>query len=111
MNEPVASTSWAYNLSIPTRFSSATMESIETKVLTGKARDEIIASLSTVMLLYTTTPTSSDYNIICDRLVKKIPVLKDVVGSGYVSWCVMHTCTLHYLVFFTLCIRTHGRKN
>ena len=34
--------SWAYDIAIPTQFSARTMRCIEQKVLTAKARDEII---------------------------------------------------------------------
>ena len=76
---------WAHNITIPSRFSRPTMKCIEEGILTSASRDEVVNSLSTLMMLHTVTPTSTDYTIVCERLVKAIPCLKDCVGSGYVS--------------------------
>ena len=54
-------------------------------MLSQKARDEIVNSLSTLILVHTIRPTSEDYNTVCSRLVKKHAVLKDHIGSGFVS--------------------------
>ena len=62
-------------------------------VLTPKARDEIIHSLATLIMVHTVYPSPSDYNAVLSKLVKKHPVLRDCVGSGYVSiyhcYCVL----------------------
>ena len=78
---------WTKKLVIPTRFSNPTMKCIETGILSSHARDEIINSLSTCIMLYTTTPTSYESEIICQRLVETHKTLKDSLGSGlgYVS--------------------------
>ena len=78
-------TDWAGKISIPSRFSVETNTALTSGVLTSKARDEIVKSLSTLMLVHTMHPTSDDYNTVCSRLIKKHPVLKDHIGSGYVS--------------------------
>lgn len=55
-------------------------------------------SLSTLVLVHTMHPTSDDYNILCSRLVKKHAVLKDHIGSGYVSFiCSTFELILIYL--------------
>ena len=104
---------WAYDMVIPTRFSQSTMKCLEDQILTGPARDEIVNSLATLIMLHTVTPSSSEYNTVCDRLVKKLPCLKDCIGSGYVSLNVssspsvcMHVCaTLLYMLNYS-CIST-----
>ena len=77
-------TDWAEKLVIPSRFSVGTSAALKSGVPTRKARDEIVNSLSTLILVHTIRPTSDDYNIICKKLVEKHPILKDHVGSGYV---------------------------
>lgn len=77
---------WAKNITIPTRFSRETTNAIDSGRITRKARDEIVNSLSTLVLVHTMHPTSDDYNVLCSRLVKKHAVLKDHIGSGYVSF-------------------------
>ena len=76
---------WADNLSLPTRFSKATSETIESGVLTRRARVEIHNALATLILVHTSRPNSNDRDIICRRLVTKFPALKDSSPSGYVS--------------------------
>ena len=61
------------------------MDCVEEGVLTSKARDEIVKSLSTLMMLHTMTPSTDEYNVLCHRLVQTIPSLKDSVGTGHVS--------------------------
>jgi hypothetical protein len=76
---------WADNLSLPTRFSKATSETIQSGVLTRRARVEIHNALATLILVHTSRPNSNDRDIICRRLVTKFPALKDSSPSGYVS--------------------------
>ena len=76
---------WADKVVIPSRFSIETMKALASGVPTGKARDEVVKALSTLILVYTIRPTSNDYNTICSKLIKRHPVLKDHVGSGFVS--------------------------
>ena len=101
---------WAQNLTLPTRFSKVTTEAIKSGVLTKKARVEIHNSLATVMLVYTSRPTTIDREIICRRLIEKYPCLRDGSPSGYVS-SATKLCSLTYdlfLLFFRN--RDHGRK-
>ena len=76
---------WARKITIPTRFSRETTAALDSGRITRKARDEIVNSLSTLVLVHTMHPTSDDYNVVCSRLVKKHLILKDHIGSGYVS--------------------------
>lgn len=76
---------WAEVLVLPSRFSTATTVAIETGVLTKSARNEIVDSLATLMLTYTSRPTSQDFTIICRRLMEKYPQLRDMIDEGYVS--------------------------
>ena len=77
--------SWVKKLIIPTRFSKSTMDCIDMGVLSPHARDEIINSVSTCILLYTVALTPEKRRSICQRLVSTIPILKDSIGTGYVS--------------------------
>ena len=76
---------WHQTMPIPLRFSKSTNQCIDSGVLNGAARDEIITYLSTHMLCYTTQPLPSQYTTVCQRLVEAIPALKDGIGSGYVG--------------------------
>ena len=51
---------WAEPLTLPTRFSVETSGAIEFGILTKKARVEIHNSIATLMLVYTSRPTSND---------------------------------------------------
>ena len=76
---------WAEKLAIPKRFSVVTNEAMKSGVLTPKVRDEIVQSMSTLIMVHTIRPTSNDYNTVCLRLIKTHPILKDRIDSGYVS--------------------------
>ena len=82
--EPTAD--WAKKLAIPSRFSVETTLALKRGAPNGKARDDIINSVATAMLVHTMHPTGANYNCICQRLVEKHPVLKDSIGSGYVRY-------------------------
>ena len=56
---------WAKKIVVPTRFSRETSAGLESGRITRKARDEIINSLSTLILVYTIHPMPDDYNIVC----------------------------------------------
>ena len=75
---------------IPTRFSVDTMTVLKEGVLTSKARDEIITSLSTLIMVHTMRPTPDDYTTVCRRLVEKHPRLKDRTSPHYV--CTVLLC-------------------
>ena len=76
---------WAEQLTIPKRFSTATNKAIKTGMLSSKAQDEIIHSLSTLIMVHTVKPSPDDYNTVCLRLIKAYPLLADNVDGGYVS--------------------------
>ena len=78
---------WVEALVIPKRFSTETTAAIKSGKLNNKARDEVINSLATLMMVHTIKPTSSDYNTVCSKLVRVYPLLKDSADSGYVSHC------------------------
>lgn len=77
--------SWAEKLIIPRRFSVVTNEAMKSGVLTPRARDEIVNSMATLMMVHTIRPTPNDYNTVCLRLIKAHPILRDGADSGYVS--------------------------
>ena len=70
---------------IPSRFSAETNALLKTGMPTRRSRDEIVNALATLILVHTIRPTPNDYNIICKKLVDKHPVLRDHIGSGFVS--------------------------
>jgi len=76
---------WVDKIQIPTRFSLETTETLRLGVPTKKARDEIVNSLSTLIMVYTMNPTSKDLNAVCQKLINKHPVLTDHVRGSYVS--------------------------
>lgn len=76
---------YAMNLVIPTRFSAETTACVKSGKLSKKARDEIINSLSTMMLVHTSRPSPEDFTVICSRLVEKYPTLRDTVDNGFVK--------------------------
>lgn len=86
---------WAEKLVIPVRFSAATTKVVEAGVLTKKARIEITTALSTLMLVYTSRPTPSDFTTISRRLVEKHPNLRDKVDGGFVSQIIFCTAHMH----------------
>lgn len=61
-----------------------TMSSIKSGVPTRKARDEVINSLATLIMVHTLRPSPDDYSAVCKKLIQKHPILKDNIGSGYV---------------------------
>ena len=84
---------WAEHLTLPTRFSVETSGAIESGILTKKARVEIHNSIATLMLVYTSRPTSNDRDVVCRRLIQKYPTLKDSSLNGYVSSHPRYSCT------------------
>ena len=59
-----SSSSWVQSLVIPTRFSKSCMNSIKMGVLTGHARDEIINSVATCILLFKLNPSPDEKRLI-----------------------------------------------
>lgn len=62
------------------------MKCVEAGVLTNHARDEIINSLATCIMLYTTSPTAEERRLACQHLTETHSSLKDSIGSGYVCY-------------------------
>ena len=62
-------TDWADAFIVSKRFSADTMEAMQncTKVgsLSNNARDEIVNTLSTLIIVHTIQPTPSNYNAVC----------------------------------------------
>ena len=79
---------WLSNFKVPTNFSFNTMKALESNDksrITSKVRWEIIYNLSTLAMVHTREPTSTEYSQLCEMLIKKYPILTDNFGSGYVS--------------------------
>lgn len=67
-------------------FSTNVLKAINTGVVTGSARREIVQILRTYVLAHTCNPKSEHYNTVCRKLVDKYPKLQDTEGdSHYVS--------------------------
>ena len=85
---PSIQSTWHYQFEIPDlhNFSGIVKTAVETGIVTGLARREIIQVLRTYMLRYTIRPTSEQYQTVCIKLITKYPNLKDTEGdSTYVS--------------------------
>ena len=78
---------WHLSFHIPARnsFSNSVQTSIDTGVVSARARREIVQTLRTLVLQYTRYLSSEQYNAVCSSLVQQFPTLKDSIGSGYVS--------------------------
>lgn len=82
-------------------------QSIQSGIITSKARREIVQTLRTIILQNTMYPTSEQYTAVCQKLIVKFPKLVDTLGSnGYVSiiilWlylvCVINLCHVHGVI-------------
>ena len=78
---------WHVEFEIPDfhTFSSNIKEAIDTGVITGITRREVIQVLRTYILSHTTTPNSEQYNTVCRKLVTKYPKLRDEAECYYVN--------------------------
>ena len=78
---------WHHTFQIPERetFSGCVQKSIDTGIVSTRARREIVQMLRTLMIQHTRYPTSEQYNTVCAKLVTKFKSLKDSLGSGHVS--------------------------
>ena len=78
---------WHHTFQIPDRetFSGYVQKSIDTGIVSTRARREIVQMLRTLMIQHTKYPTSEQYNAVCSKLVTKFKSLKDSLGSGHVS--------------------------
>ena len=86
-------TQFAETFVIPRRFTTQAV------VLNQKARDEIISSLTTLMLVHTKRPEPN--------LVAKYPTLKDKVDGGFVSFCY---CEFTIIIIVSIS-RVHGGES
>ena len=79
---------WHHTFQIPERetFSGCVQQSIDTGIVSARARREIVQMLRTLIVQHTKYPTSEQYNTVCNKLVTKFKSLKDTLGSGHVSW-------------------------
>ena len=84
---------WHLQFAIPQlkSFSQHVKNAVDTGIVTGRARREIIQVLRTYMTAHTVYPTSEQYKTVCKKLITKFPSLKDEEGTHYVS-------TLLYLI-------------
>lgn len=60
------------------------MDCLASGVPTRKARDEVVNSMTTAILVYTIRPTPNDLYELSKRLTERHPVLTDHIGNGYV---------------------------
>ena len=77
--------------------------------ITSSVRKEIIAALSTLVMVHVTYPTSDEYSRICELLVREYPILSDCFGCGYVRImchvtvttciCFLHSCAVYVSQF------------
>ena len=84
----ITHSTWHHQFEIPdlNNFSSVVKTAVETGIVTGLARREIIQVLRTYMLKYTIKPTGEQYQTVCSKLVTKYPNLRDTEGESiYVS--------------------------
>ena len=85
---PSVDQEWHVRFVIPelTAFSTQVVTAINTGVVTGSARCEIVQILRTYVLTHTCNPKSEHYNTVCRKLIDKYPKLQDTEGdSRYVS--------------------------
>lgn len=80
-------TEWHLQFAIPElkSFSQHVKSAVDTDIVTGRARREIIQVLRTYMTTHTVYPTSEQYKTVCKKLITKFPSLKDEEGTRYVS--------------------------
>ena len=57
----------------------------DTKNIKKKMRIEIVSMVAFKVLEHTDRPTSEEYTVVSRMLITKHPVLKDLVGNGYVN--------------------------
>ena len=73
------------------RFSNKTYEKIEKSEIDSGMRINITESIGHQMWLHEISPSSFEYTGAYQMLVKKLPVLEDPIGNGYVSYYVLFT--------------------
>ena len=95
-------TEWHLQFAIPQlrSFSQHVKNAVDTGIITGRARREIIQVLRTYMTAHTLYPTSEQYKTVCKKLITKFPRLKDTEGTHYVS--TTYLITLCYMLLYTI---------
>ena len=78
---------------------------IKSGILNNEVRDEIVNSVSTLMMVHTLKPTSEEYNTVCSRLIMAYPTLKDNCDNGYVRVHSFFDCYLHVLLEIVLVMK------
>ena len=75
---------WHVSFAIPELdvFSTHVLNAINTGVVTGSARREIVQILRTYVLAHTCNLKSEHYNTVCRKLVDKYPKLEDTEGDN-----------------------------
>jgi hypothetical protein len=76
---------WVESFVIP-RFSRSCIEDISKGIIKKRTRIEIVHTLAQVIWSNTNYPSSSEYTLVCKRLVEAYPVFKDAIGNGIGSW-------------------------
>ena len=76
--------SWHLQFNIPElgTFSGAVKKAVKTGIVTSVARREIVQVLRTYMTQHTRKPTSEQYITVCQKLIGKLPNLKDTEGDS-----------------------------
>lgn len=88
--EPSEPTEWHLQFDILElkSFSQHVINAIDSGIVTGKARREIVQVLRTYITAHTVYPTSEQYKTVCKKLVAKFPSLKDSEGTSKYVRCI-----------------------
>ena len=78
---------WHLSFAIPEKhtFFQAVQDSIETGLVTPRAKRGLIQVLRTLIIQHTKYPSRDEYNVVCKKLIEKYPKLHDGGQSGCVS--------------------------
>lgn len=110
-NVPLRADGWEVGFLIPKQFSTATMASLQSNLIAGKARHEIVQEVTSRMLNYCLYPTSKQYDVVASKLINAFPCLTDkmndeIIGTGFVSSTNIFIWSLP-----THTYRTHGQNH
>ena len=82
-------------IEVPSKWRDDTMECIEEKKLTPRARKEIVQTLVTLLITKVgSSPSRSQCESVARCLILKYPFMRDDIGTGYVSYTL--TCYVNY---------------
>lgn len=76
---------WEHEFSVPKQYSETVMAALTAKKISSNVRAQISQDVATKMLGYCKYPTSDQYEVIAQKIVATFPVLRDSMGTGYVS--------------------------